>query len=63
MYVEKVKRKKDMFDILFISQCISTPIFWVIQKYFIKIIFVCKIIMVDKFLIQLEVVIRTCRFF
>ena len=42
-----------MFDGLFICQRIQLQYFGWIQKYFIKIIFVWEIIMIDEFLIQL----------
>ena len=37
MYVGKVKRKKNMFDGLFICQRVSNSIFFWMQKYFIEI--------------------------
>ena len=49
MCVEKVKWKKNMFDGLFICQCVSTSIFFWMQKCFIKIVLVWEIIMIDKF--------------
>ena len=49
MYVEKVKRKKNMFASLFICQHVSTSIFFGMQKCFIQIILVWEIIMIDKF--------------
>ena len=47
-----------MFDGLFIFQRVSTPIFCLNTKIFHQIIFVWEIIMLDDFLIQLEVFIR-----
>ena len=40
MCVENVKRKKNKSDGLFISQHVSTSIFFRMQKYFVKIILV-----------------------
>ena len=50
MYVEKVKRKKNIFDGLFICQRVSTSIFFWKQKCFIEIILAWEIIMIDIFL-------------
>ena len=50
MCVEKVKRKKNMFDGLLIFQRVSTPIFFWMQKRFIKIILVWEIIVINKLL-------------
>ena len=61
MYVEKVKREKNMFDGLFICQRVSISMFGWMQKYFIKIILAWEIVMIDTFLIQLEVFFRACR--
>ena len=49
IYIYKVNRKKNMFEGLFIYQSISTSIFFWMQKYFIEIILVGGIIMIDKF--------------
>ena len=49
MYIEKVKRKKNIFDGLFICQPVSTSIFFWMQKCFIEIILEWEIIVIDKF--------------
>ena len=45
MYVEKVKRMKDMFEGLSITLHVSASIFWGIQKCFIEIILDWEIIL------------------